>query len=115
MTWVTAGPPVEVYGYVPINVTPVNDAPVAANDAYEAWEDSPLTVYGMGVLGNDTDPEWGPLSAVLVSGPAHGTADAQPRRRLHLHARTRTTTARTASPTAPPTPAASAARRRPCR
>jgi VCBS repeat-containing protein len=70
--------PMEVYGYVPLTVTPVNDAPVAVADSYEWYEDMPLTVYGLGVLGNDSDPEWDPLSAVLVSGPAHGTLTLSP-------------------------------------
>jgi VCBS repeat-containing protein len=51
----------------------VNDAPVAAADSYEWYEDGTLTVYGMGVLGNDYDVEWDSLSATLVSAPAHGT------------------------------------------
>src|SRR5262249_52137288 len=58
---------------VTITVTPVNDPPVAVNDSYSGNEDSTLTAYGMGVLGNDTDPERDSLSAVLVSGPSHGT------------------------------------------
>src|SRR5262249_31727236 len=32
-----------------------------------------LSVPAPGVLGNDTDPEGQPLTAQLVSGPAHGT------------------------------------------
>ena len=58
---------------VSLTVTAVNDAPVAAGDAYAADEDSPLTVAAPGVLGNDTDVDGDTLSAVLVSGPAHGT------------------------------------------
>jgi VCBS repeat-containing protein len=57
---------------VTINVQPVNDAPVAAAEAYVTAEDAPLAVGGSGVLGNDGDVEGQPLSAVLVSGPAHG-------------------------------------------
>jgi VCBS repeat-containing protein len=57
---------------VAITVTSVNDVPTAAADSYSVAEDTPLTVAAPGVLGNDTDDE-GPLSAVLVSGPAHGT------------------------------------------
>ena len=58
---------------VSITVTPVNDAPVAANDTYSTNEDTPLNVAAPGVLANDTDVDADPLSAVLVSGPAHGT------------------------------------------
>jgi VCBS repeat-containing protein len=58
---------------VSITVTPVNDAPVAANDAYTTAEDTALTVSAPGVLANDTDVDGDALSAVLISGPAHGT------------------------------------------
>ena len=57
---------------VTITVTPVNDEPTAGGDSYSVAEDTPLSVAAPGVLGNDADVE-GPLSAVLVSGPAHGT------------------------------------------
>jgi len=57
---------------VSITVTPVNDAPVANNDAYTTTEDTPLTAGAPGVLANDTDVDGDALSAVLVSGPAHG-------------------------------------------
>ncbi|MEW5928318.1 MAG: Ig-like domain-containing protein [Gemmatimonadota bacterium] len=58
---------------VTITVTPVNDAPVAVNDAYSTPEDTPLSVAAPGVLANDTDPDGDPLTAVLVTGPASGT------------------------------------------
>jgi len=47
--------------------------PVAANDAYPVNEDTVLTVAAPGVLGNDTDPQGRPLTAVKLSDPAHGT------------------------------------------
>ena len=47
--------------------------PVANNDAYNATEDTQLTVAAPGVLSNDTDPENDALTAVLVTGPSHGT------------------------------------------
>jgi Ca2+-binding RTX toxin-like protein len=53
--------------------TSVNHPPVAMADTYTAHEDTPLTVIAPGVLGNDTDPDGDPLTAVLVTGPAHGT------------------------------------------
>src|SRR5207244_1820063 len=56
-----------------ITVTPVNDAPVAVNDAYTVNEDTLLTVAAPGVLGNDTDVDIDPLTAVVVTAPTHGT------------------------------------------
>ena len=44
---------------VTIDVTPVNDAPVANMDVYETAEDTPLVVAAPGVLGNDSDVEEG--------------------------------------------------------
>jgi VCBS repeat-containing protein len=63
---------------VTISVTPVNDTPTAADDAYSTTEDTALTVADPGVLGNDSDPDGNPLSAVLVSGPSHGTLTLNP-------------------------------------
>jgi VCBS repeat-containing protein len=59
-----------------ITVTPVNDAPVASNDAYSVNEGGTLTVAAPGVLGNDTDADSPSIGAVLVSGPAHATSFA---------------------------------------
>src|SRR5204863_350204 len=60
---------------VTLTVTPVNDAPVAATNSYSTNEDTALTITAPGVLGNDTDVDGNPLTAVLVSGPspAQGT------------------------------------------
>ncbi|HEX8275256.1 MAG TPA: Ig-like domain-containing protein, partial [Longimicrobiaceae bacterium] len=58
---------------VTITVADVPNAPTAVNDAYSTNEDVALNAAAPGVLGNDTDPESNPLTAVLVSGPAHGT------------------------------------------
>src|SRR5436309_477509 len=63
---------------VTITVTAVNDAPVAVNDAYAVSEDTTLTVNVPGVLGNDTDIDGDALTAVLVSGPSHGTLTLNP-------------------------------------
>lgn len=52
---------------------PANQPPVAANDGYTTTRDVPLTVGAPGVLGNDSDPEGGPITAVLAAGPAHGS------------------------------------------
>ncbi|HEY3053365.1 MAG TPA: Ig-like domain-containing protein, partial [Thermoanaerobaculia bacterium] len=56
---------------VTITITPVNDAPVAANDSYTAAEGGTLNPAAPGVLGNDTDPDGPSKTAILVSGPAH--------------------------------------------
>ena len=56
-----------------ITVDAVNDAPVAVDDDYATDEDNLLSVAAPGVLGNDTDIDGGPLSAILVSGPANGS------------------------------------------
>src|SRR5206468_2313404 len=58
---------------VTITVTPVNDAPVAVNDSYSLDEDTTLEVSAPGVLANDSDIDGDSLSAVLVSGPEHGS------------------------------------------
>jgi VCBS repeat-containing protein len=58
---------------VAISVTAVNDVPVAAGDAYTTAEDTVLTVPAPGVLGNDSDPDGNPLTAVLATGPSDGT------------------------------------------
>ena len=71
---------------VSLTVTAVNDAPVAANNSYSTAEDTPLTVNAPGVLGNDTDVDSDTLTAVLVSGPAHGTLTLNANGSFHLHA-----------------------------
>jgi VCBS repeat-containing protein/predicted outer membrane repeat protein len=48
-------------------------APVAAGDTYQVDEDALLTVSAPGVLGNDLDRDSDLLSAILVSGPSHGS------------------------------------------
>jgi Ca2+-binding RTX toxin-like protein len=52
----------------------VNQAPVASPDSYATVEDIALTIPTrlVGVLGNDTDANNDPLTAVLDSGPANG-------------------------------------------
>jgi VCBS repeat-containing protein len=58
---------------VSLTVTAVNDAPVAQPDSYTTAEDTTLNVPAPGLLANDTDVENDPLSAALVTSPAHGT------------------------------------------
>jgi VCBS repeat-containing protein len=58
---------------VTITVTATNDTPAGVADAYTTAEDTVLTAPAPGVLGNDSDPDGDPLTAVLVTGPSHGT------------------------------------------
>ncbi|GAG30690.1 unnamed protein product, partial [marine sediment metagenome] len=58
---------------VTITVNAINDAPVAADDSYSTDEDTPLNVSAPGVLGNDTDTESDPLTAILVSDVSNGS------------------------------------------
>ena len=67
------------------DVVALPGTPVAAADAYSTNEDATLTVDAAGVLANDTDTD-GPLTAVLVTGPSHGTLTLNAQRRLRLHA-----------------------------
>jgi predicted outer membrane repeat protein len=55
-----------------------NIAPVANNDSYSTNEDTALNVPAPGVLGNDSDADSDSLTAILVSGPAHGTLTLNP-------------------------------------
>ena len=57
-----------------VTIFAVNEPPTAGNDSYATDEDTPLNQGAQGVLGNDTDPDSiGTFTAVLVSGPSHGT------------------------------------------
>lgn len=55
-----------------VTVTGVNDAPVAANDAYEIDADDTLTVTAPGVSVNDTDVEGDTLTVLLVNDVTDG-------------------------------------------
>ncbi len=77
-----------LYGYGLVNAakaassnTPppsANTPPVAVNNAYSTNEDTPLMVSAPGVLGNDSDANGNPLTALLVSGPSHGVLALNP-------------------------------------
>ncbi|MCB0161284.1 MAG: tandem-95 repeat protein, partial [Caldilineaceae bacterium] len=56
---------------VRLTVTPVNDAPVAADDTLDSEEDRTATA---AVLGNDRDIDGDELTLVAVTTPAHGSA-----------------------------------------
>ena len=60
---------------ITVNVTlqPVNDVPVAVINSYTTAEATTLNVAAPGVLGNDTDIDGNPLTAVKVTDPSHGT------------------------------------------
>jgi uncharacterized repeat protein (TIGR01451 family) len=53
-----------------ITITPVNDNPVAQNDAATTNEDTPTVVT---VLPNDSDVEGNPLTVISVTQPANGS------------------------------------------
>jgi hypothetical protein len=65
---------------VSITVTPVNDPPKAVNDGPFAVAEfgGSLVVPAPGVLGNDSDPEGGALTAVKVSGSVPWHGDVEP-------------------------------------
>lgn len=63
---------------VTLTVVPANDPPVAQHDQYDTDEDIELDVPAPGVLGNDVDVEGDPMTAVLVTGTAHGTLTLRP-------------------------------------
>src|SRR4029079_8475672 len=47
--------------------------PLALGNAYEIDEDGSVRIPGPGLLANDPSPTGDPLTAVLVTGPMHGT------------------------------------------
>ncbi|MGH8534071.1 MAG: tandem-95 repeat protein, partial [Gammaproteobacteria bacterium] len=63
---------------VTITITHANESPVAVDDAYTTDEETSLVVPAPGVLGNDTDFESDPLTAVLDTPPANGTLTLNP-------------------------------------
>ena len=70
---VTDGIATSAAATVSISVLHVNHAPVANDDIYATAFNTPLNVAAPGVLVNDTDADGDSLTAVLISGPAHGT------------------------------------------
>jgi VCBS repeat-containing protein len=55
-----------------VNVSAVNDPPVAVNDSYAVSGNSTLTVSAPGLLANDADVEGNQLTATLVTNPSNG-------------------------------------------
>jgi len=60
-------------GIVYINITPIDDPPVANDDYYTTAEETILNVLAPGVLNNDTDPDNDPLNAVMITDVTNGT------------------------------------------
>ncbi|MES2628752.1 MAG: Ig-like domain-containing protein, partial [Bacteroidota bacterium] len=58
---------------VNIRVNPVSDYPIGASDNYTMEEDSTLTVFAPGVLGNDKDPDIEVITALVKNPPSSGT------------------------------------------
>jgi hypothetical protein len=58
---------------VTLNVTPVNDLPVANSDSVTTNEDQPLTLAAATLLGNDVDVDGDPLMITSVQNPVNGT------------------------------------------
>jgi subtilisin family serine protease len=61
-----------------IQVTNVNDPPVAGNDAYGMISGGTLAVAEAGVLDNDSDLDGDALTALQASGPAKGSLSLNP-------------------------------------
>ena len=55
-----------------------NSPPVAQHDSYSVDWNETFTVSAPGVLANDLDPDGDGLTAVLASGPSHGTLQFSP-------------------------------------
>ncbi|RFM31359.1 Ig-like domain-containing protein, partial [Chitinophaga silvisoli] len=65
-------------GTVTLNITPVNDAPVAGDVTFTATEDVTLSINPPGLLAASADVEGGTLTATLLTQPAHGTITVNP-------------------------------------
>jgi large repetitive protein len=59
---------------VTVNVTPVNDAPIANADTFTTLEDTPVVLSAAQLLGNDTDVDHEVLHIASVANGAGGTA-----------------------------------------
>ena len=62
--------------YIPIEITPINDAPIAIDDNQTTPEDTPVLV---SVLSNDLDPEGiNPATVTIVTPASNGTPVVDP-------------------------------------
>ena len=76
---ITDGVEVSAAALVTLSVQPINDPPVAAEDAFFTLPGQLLEVAPEnGVLANDADVEGDATSAVLVDGPTNGTLTLEP-------------------------------------
>ncbi|MBK9035213.1 MAG: tandem-95 repeat protein [Myxococcales bacterium] len=60
-------------GTVAITITPVQDAPVAVDDAATTEEDTPLVVAAATLAANDVDVDGDALTVIAVANPSGGT------------------------------------------
>ncbi|MCI0443225.1 Ig-like domain-containing protein, partial [bacterium] len=58
---------------VNVNIDVTNDAPTAVDDSYVTDKNVALNISAPGVLGNDTDPNGDPLTAVVDANPTNGS------------------------------------------
>jgi len=56
---------------VTVSINVYNNAPLANNDYYSTKHDTTLTVTAPGVMSNDYDCDYDPITASVVSGPSH--------------------------------------------
>lgn len=63
-----------VAGSATLDITPVNDAPVAVDDRLSAVEDTPITYSAAQLLGNDIDPDGDDPAIASVTSGVGGTA-----------------------------------------
>ncbi len=66
-----------------ISISPVNDAPVADDDAYSTSHGVELVIPSSGLLGNDVDVEGTALATTLTVAPAHGSLTLNPDGSFH--------------------------------
>lgn len=65
-------------GTFSIEISPVNDAPVARDDALFTAQGNSLIFAWANLTANDTDVDSSDLTPVIVAGPAHGTLVTNP-------------------------------------
>lgn len=60
-----------------ITVNPINDAPVASNDLFGTYRDTPLTIYEWDLTSNDVDVDFDYLSVISVENATGGTVSLE--------------------------------------